>query len=362
MTATVSALPKPMLDAFRRQAAACLDLDSPFMSDLCTLFAERPLSAGPVLSRLNTWEGDPSATGQSVPLRLAGALHALVLSGRAPFLAACYPSRGQPLDKDLLWQAVDTALLDHSNFVLERLKSPPQTNEVRRSGVLLPGFLKLAAEVQMPLQLLEVGASAGLNLFWDHYGYDLGGVHWGPQDAPVILAPDWQGPPPPQAELTVAGRAGCDLSPLNPADKTDQLRLLSYIWADQEERVTRTLAALEVAAAFSVSVDQEDAVSWLERQLAALQDGCLTVVYHSIAWQYLPQEAQARGAEIIAAAGKATSKSAPLAWLRLEADDQTPGAGLWLDLWSGNRQPSSPQLLARADFHGRWIQWHDKPL
>tara|TARA_R110002072_G_scaffold136308_2_gene278699 strand:+ start:13544 stop:14587 length:1044 start_codon:yes stop_codon:yes gene_type:complete len=346
-----------MTAAFLRQAKACEDLGSPFTALVCTLFSQRHLSEGAVRTRLENWPGDPSADGDAVPLRLAGALHALVLSGRAPFLAANYPGHQPTPDSDGLWQAIDHAQQDHGNFILQRLNLPPQTNEVRRAAVLLPGFLSLAHRYQRPLQLYEVGASAGLNLFWDSYGYDLGGTRWGPDNPPLFLTPDWQGPPPPRAEITVAGRAGCDLAPLDPGDMSDQLRLLSYIWADQQDRVARTLAALEVAAASDIRVTKADALVWLESQLANRPEGRLSVVYHSIAWQYLPPAAQARGAAIIARAGQASGQDSPLAWLRLEGDGQQPGAALLLDCWSAGVKQEETRLLARADYHGRWIHW-----
>jgi hypothetical protein len=54
--------------------------------------------------------------------------------------------------------------------MLEWTQSPPtQTNEVRRSAALIAGAKVALDHFQRPIVLSELGASAGLNLMWDHY-------------------------------------------------------------------------------------------------------------------------------------------------------------------------------------------------
>jgi len=76
-------------------------------------------------------------------------------------------------------------------------------------------------------------------------------------------------------------------------------------------------------------------------------------VFSTIAWQYLPPDRRGRGEELIRAAGGRAGEAAPLAWVRFEADGKEPGAALTLDLWP----PGGRRLLARGDFHGRWVEW-----
>jgi hypothetical protein len=173
--------------SFLRQAEACDRLGSPFTATLCRLFAERLEKGHPVDDVLLAWEGPPGGTGDAVALRLTGGLHALVLDGLAPDLAATYPPAAA--DAELLWHEVRRALDANTDFMIERLKSAPQTNEVRRSAALLPGFLTIAAYFGKPLVLSEIGASAGLNLIWDAYRYRLGSTCWGDPGSPVLLSP-----------------------------------------------------------------------------------------------------------------------------------------------------------------------------
>ena len=72
---------------------------------------------------------------------------------------------------DRVWPVAQAWLRSETAFVRDFIKSPPQTNETRRSIILLPGFLNLAARFKQPLHLLELGASAGLNQNWDKFNY-----------------------------------------------------------------------------------------------------------------------------------------------------------------------------------------------
>lgn len=157
--------------------------------------------------------------------------------------------------------------------------------------------------------------------------------------------------------VEIIDRAGCDLHPLNPADGGDRLRLLSYIWADQQDRIDRTRQALKIAASRSNPVERADAIDWLKTRLARIYPGAAHVVYHSIAWQYLPEAARKEGDALIAAAGAAATQEAPLARLQMEADGQTPGAALSLQIWPAGET----HAVGRADFHGRWVDWKGWP-
>jgi hypothetical protein len=331
--------------AFLGQAKACDALGSPFTARLCRAAAAHLTSETAVGQRILAWQGDPSHAGDSVPLRLAGALHALVLTGKIDKLTDI-------ADEDALWHATQTVFAQHSDFILERLKSPPQTNEVRRSAALLPGFLTIASLFGKPLVLSEVGASAGLNLQFDRYHYDLGGTQWG-DDSAVRLSPEWHGSPPPRADITVEDRAACDLNPLDPSSDTDRLRLMSYIWADQTDRLERTNNALKIAVDNGLKVERADAVDWLTQRLATPFSGTVHVVYHTIAWQYLPADLQQRGDALVAAAGDRATSTAPLARLQMEADGQPDGAALTLQIWPTGEKHE----IGRADFHGRWVKW-----
>lgn len=331
--------------AFRQQAAACAALGSPLMERLLTGLANRLEPGDPVADRVLAWQGDPSSSADSVPLRLAGGLHALILTGKAPALAAAYASGDDPTNTAL------AMIRHHPDFLLDWLHSPPQTNEVRRSAPLVAAAHWLTARFGLPLILSELGASAGLNLLWDHYALRVGDLTLGPADPALTLTPKWTGPLPPHPTPTILDRRGTDLNPLDPL--TDRLRLLAYLWPDQPDRITRTRAALDLAARMRPTIDRADAANWLETRLATPTPDALHLVFHTVAWQYFPTTTQSRAL----AAMEAASHHTPIAHLSMEADGQTPGAALTLTLWPGGETIS----LGRADFHGRWIDWQAPP-
>lgn len=337
--------------SFLRQAQQCRELGSPFTQALCTLLAERLDRTTRFGARILDWEGDPGE--DALPLRAAGALHALARSGRAPALTQAYPPNA--LDAEQLWRAVAAAIREHDTFLHDWLDSAPQTNEVARSTAILVGCLAIAVATRLPLSILEIGASAGLNLGFDRYRYLLGPMTWGDPAAPVEIRCAWRGGEAPLDQpLDVTARAACDLNPLDPDAQADRERLLSYIWADQEERLARTTAALDTARAAPWRVERADAGAWVERHLGMPPvEGRTRVLLHTIVWQYLPAATKERIERALARAGDEASPAAPLAWLRLEPRDQGPGGVLALTLWPGGEE----HVLGRADYHGRWIHW-----
>ncbi|MBM1813993.1 DUF2332 domain-containing protein [Pseudosulfitobacter pseudonitzschiae] len=340
-----------LAEAFRNQAQSCARLDSPFMQRLLTLLATDWPTDSALARKLDTFSGDIGPSGHSLPLRVAGGLHALVLSGRSPRLAACYPPHAP--DDAPLRDAVLEALATHEAFMIDWVDSPPQTNEVRRSAALIAGARVACAQFDLPVMLSELGASGGLNLMWDHFALSVAGTTLGPADPALTLTPDWTGPLPPATVPRIASRAGVDLNPLNPCDANDLLRLTAYLWADQPERLARTRAA---AAVFDAEMTRGDAIDWLEQRLNAQPEGQMHLIQHTVAWQYFPAAAQVRGTALIEAAGAKATRTRPLAWLSMETEGDVTGAvgaALILRLWPGDLRLT----LGRADFHGRWVNW-----
>jgi hypothetical protein len=334
--------------SFAKQAGYCTQLDAPFTALLCALIGERLDRSGSIGRRVLDWRGNPAPFGDALALRLCGGLHFLVRSGAAPALAALYPPAPLP-QADVLWRALQPVLA--AEVLAPWLDSAPQTNEVGRSAVLMSGLLVAAARFGLPLRLYELGASAGLNLQLDRYAYDLGGRHAGDPASPLILKPDWDGPPPPEAAVRIVGRAGVDLNPVALPEQRE--RLIAYVWPDQAQRLIQLEAAIALAAADPPRLDRADAADWIEARLALTPEpGVIRVVMHSVAFHYFPEQVQRRVAAHIEAAGAGARADAPLAWLRFE---EQPGDGhfsLRLRTW-----PGEDQLLAWTHPHGKSVTW-----
>ncbi|MGZ8352750.1 MAG: DUF2332 domain-containing protein [Allosphingosinicella sp.] len=335
--------------AFARQAEGATKLESPFMEKLCRLLGERLDRSTEVGRRVLDWPGRADVFSDALPLRLAGGLHALVRRGGAPGLADRYPPNPLP-DEDTLWAALRPVLAEPE--LLPWLDGAPQTNEVGRSAVLMSGLLVVADLFPQPVDLLELGASAGLNLVLDRYGYDLGGVRAGDPESPLQLRPEWKGGPPPDAPVEVVRRRGVDLHPLDV--RSDGGRLLAYAWPDQARRLAQLEAALAMAAEDPPIVEAGEAGDWLEARLGEPGEAGVTrVVLHSIAFQYFPPATKARIAAAMEEAGEAATFAAPLAWLRFEYDAQDDRITLRLRTWPSGED----KLLADCHPHGSALRW-----
>ncbi|MFZ0043478.1 MAG: DUF2332 domain-containing protein, partial [Solirubrobacteraceae bacterium] len=240
------------------------------------------MEAGGVVARL--FDGIDVPAGSMPQLRLMAALHELVLCGRDAELAEFFPSAGGDRGPDGVWPVAHLALERDFHWIRERLGRPVQTNEPGRAAVLLAVLVWLTARHGLPIRLLEIGASAGLNLGFDSYRYEIDGVVLGDPRSAVAFHEPWAPGPDLGTDLSristtlkVSERAGCDPSPRDPGDPGDRLRLLSYIWPDELERFRRLEAALDIAAREPQPVAAGRAGDWLPGQLVGARQGELTL-------------------------------------------------------------------------------------
>ncbi len=344
-----------MVALIREQAEGCAALGSPLYDFLLRRVAEDVEAGGPSYDVLRGHEEDPGPS--ALALRLMGGAHRLVLERRAPALALTYPSVGGTGDREAAWAALRDLFADQPDELRRSLHQAPQTNEVGRSAALIGGLLHLVADHRRPLRLVEIGASAGLNLRADQFRIDLaGGLSVGPGSSAVVLTDPWHGRLPPLGgRLDVVERLGCDVAPLDPTTTEGRLRLTSYVWPDQPDRLARLRGALAVAAAVPATVEASGAADFLDR--LTLRDGTTTVVWHSVMWQYLEAGEQARAAARLSALGSQASGTAGFARLALEPRRRTPGGAheflVTLQAWPGGEE----RLLGSAAPHGIPTTW-----
>jgi hypothetical protein len=353
----------PDLEAhLRRQSAACADLGSSMYEALLAFAADDYAARGVVADVFDGWTLEPGPA--ALALRLLGTVHRLALTGQAPELARFYPSvagdEAEPFDPGPAWAAFRDVLAARLDEVRAGLDSPPQTNEIGRSAILVGGLLHLRARIGLPVRLVEIGASAGLNLRPDQVRIELPhGEAVGPGWSPVALYDAWHGtlPPLPPASpmFEIVERHGTDLDPVDVTSAAGRLRLLSYVWPDQLARVNRLRGAFDLAARTPVTVLRESAVTTVE-QLKPVP-GVLTVVWHSIMAQYLPEADRVALEAGFATLGARATPDAPVARLSFEAGRFPSPAGVQFGLrmttWPGGAEAT----LASAHPHGDTVMW-----
>jgi len=321
----------------RRQAGWCASLDSPFYAALLEAAADDLESGGPVAGVLERLDEEPG-TG-ALALRLMGAVHRLVLDDTLPELARHYPSAGGDGDASAAWPLFRDALAEHREVVRSLVLLGCQTNEVGRSAALVGGFLEVAHRSRKPLRILEMGASAGLNLRWDRYRYESPAGAWGDPSSRVVFAHNYDVAPPLNRPAEVVERKGCDLQPIDPTSEDGSLTLRSFIWADQLGRLAQLDGAIAIASDFPIEVERIHAAAFLHRELAIPRPDVATVVFHSVFMQYVDDA----GRHEIAAA---LAGAPDVYHLRLEPEGAT------FEVRLGN------ELLATCLPHGTHVRWN----
>ncbi|MEJ7647505.1 MAG: DUF2332 domain-containing protein [Nakamurella sp.] len=351
-----------LVDPFHHQAAACDALGSPMYAELLGRVAGALDSGGanaaPFAAVLQGHEDDPGPSG--LALRLAGSVHRLVLERRAGLLGTYYPSVGGCWEPEGGWAAFRSLVVEQPDAVREWLDRPPQTNEVGRSAALMAGLLAITRATPLPIRLVEIGSSGGLNLLTDRFSFsdDSGRVH-GDECSSVQLVGAWAGPGPwtdPRTPWpTVIERVGSDVRPVDVATTDGRLTLTAYVWPDMTARHERLRGALQIAAGSPVTVRRQSARQVVESLEPT--PGTITVLWHSVMWQYLDdaeQHAVLAGLDVL---GAGTGEEAPIAHLSLEPRRRTPGEdrAFWLTVrrWPGGET----RFLAESRPHGMPVDW-----
>jgi hypothetical protein len=285
---------------------------------LCRRFAGDP-AVEAILGSEPEWDA---------PLRLLGGLHYLVLAG------------------DASW---DDPLEAHADFLRDFVREQSvQTNEVQRSWMLLPCFLRAAQKLGADeLDLVELGPSAGLNLVWDRYRYAYDAGDWGPDAAPLRLAGEERFPVPGSLLArapTVARRFGIDVAPIDVTTPEGARLLQCFVWAGQDERMERLTSAIDAVRANPPELVRGDLAGELPNVLRDRE----TLVFETAAFPYVPHETRAAVRETLARA------RGPLAFVtagrpRGDAD----GWGMRLETYPGGER----EFIGHADFHGDWIDY-----
>jgi hypothetical protein len=228
-----------------------------------------------------------------------------------------------------------------------------QTNEVARAWALLPGVLSASVE---RIDLVELGASAGLLLALDRYGYRYRAGTWGNGGGPLLTGEDRKGPPAALLArgLEVVRRRGIDRDPVDVTSANGERLLEAFVWPDQHERRERLHEAIAAVRADPPELVRGDYVELLPSLLRDRRADALAVVMTSVSTVYLGEE---RYQALVAALAQA-GRDAPLAWVSLEGARRGSDSGdafLELTVWPGGET----RRLARVDHHAAWLDWLD---
>lgn len=352
-----AAAPSRAVSQLRIEAAKAHGFAKPRAAALMAALARvLPQTGGGVFAAIEAWPGDLASDG--VIFRLNAGLHALALAGReAGVLGALY--RGGTMPSSFALEAALAEALDvHADELLGWLAHPTQTNEVARVAGLVAALLELARARALPCEVLELGASAGLNLNFPRYAVRLGEVSACAPASAVTLAPGWRGGAAPGGSLSVTSAKGVDLHPLDVAQDTDRERLAAYLWPGETTRAARLAAAIGIAESCPPQVDTGLASAWLLRRFAQPQaEGVRRVVFHSMVLQYASDHERAAIDQAFALAGARAEPDRPLARVSIEWRADRAAVELRIAQWDGAGERGEARLAALCHPYGEWIEW-----
>ena len=320
------------VSALRWQADYCRSKGSPIAAAVCDAVADDAGRGGATRAVLT----EKVRAGDWIGLRVMGLVHRMAIARRAPGVAVHAPTLGgtspfAAADPDTALAAFAAAVVDavvvDEDATADALARTPQTNEVGRARALRVALSRCTT----PVRLLELGASAGLNLRCDRLPGD-----------PALE----DGPIP-----TIVERVGCDLDPVDPSTPEGRAWLSGFVWLDDVDRFAALGAALEVAASVPAEVVALDAVTFLDRVEVA--EGCTTVVWHSAVWPYLHADTRTALTERLERIGSRATADAPLWHVGWE-----PGPGgpqqfeLVIERWDGGEEPSR-EVAVVGNSHGQ---------
>jgi hypothetical protein len=290
--------------------------------------------------------------GERVPNLFLAAAHFLLLKGLRHPVAAFYRSiSGTPSPDEDPYPAFRDFCLEHSEEIRGLISVRlVQTNEVKRCAGLVPALAVVSRQAQgRPLALVELGASAGLLLLWDRYGYKYGDERrYGDARSPVQIACGLKGdfvPPIPNVLPKCSFRLGIDLNPLDVRDSDAALWLQALVWPEHEERAELLRGAIRLAQRDPPRLIAGDAVEVLPEALAKVPDDAILCVIHM--FTRLPRQS-------LESAFSAESLKREL-WViqtRPRGGDQSE---LWLGSWT--RGIKVNVCMAYFENHGQWIEW-----
>lgn len=285
-----------------------------------------------------------------VPNMIFASIQFLLMRGEESPLRQFYPSLvDDPMPLDDVAQPFKEFALEHEERIVELGSTRyTQTNECKRCIALLPAIWSTGLD---RFHLVDLGASAGLNLALDRYRYRWNEIEWGPDSSVELQARSRGGRVQPR-EIEILSRTGLDLNPIDASDPDDRDWLVALIWPEHHERRRRLERALELVAEASFEMISGDANETLPDVFDRIPAGEPMIVVNSMVLMQLNVSERERLYQLL----NAEREKRPLHRVSFEllaAGDEW--VTLAVDRGSGLIQ------IGQAHPHGEWVDLYARP-
>lgn len=334
--------------------------ESPLYARLSRAVAAQPAVLKPL---------GPLPAQKHLPVLVLTAIHYIALGGASDPLAAVYRDTAAGLpEQDVLAEQLDSFIRAHAEEMAALIAGRrTQTNEVNRSAVIAPAMRVAARLASGPFALIEVGASAGLNLHYDRYAVRYSdGRAAGPESSPVHLECELRGDllPPLDGQPAPVSRTGLDLDPVDVRDEEQVRWLRACLFPDQPARAARLAAAIGVAQQHATPLHSGDLFDVLPPLVEAVPRTVTPLIMHTWVLAYVPHRL-GDFADLLT--DLARRRGGPLLWLGAEWPDALPGRdkepedeGTVYALAEVTGGSTTWRTLANAHDHGTWMTWRDR--
>jgi hypothetical protein len=296
-------------------------------------------------------------TRQPFPNLLFGAAHYLLLRGAQHPLRDFFASlTSSPRPAQEAYPVFHNFCDQHAEAMRQLVVTRRvQTNEVGRCSALMPTFGLIAARMGQPLALIEIGASAGLNLLWDRYFYDYGTAgQIGVTNSSVRIVCEARGEIPlllPDRLPVVAARLGIDLHPIDVRDDEAALWLRALVWPEHKGRAVVLEHALQVARQNPPHLIAGNLVDHLPAALSEMPTDTALIVLHSFTFNQLSDELRERATGLLVQhSHKRDLYRVCIEWY---SGEECPR----LELYTYQHGEVTREQLGICHSHGAWLEW-----
>lgn len=269
---------------------------------------------------------------------------------------------GELLEPDRAARRVLEVIHERPELIRDELWRSTQTNEPGRSAVLQVLVADVVGESAEPINVLEVGTSAGINLCFDQFPVNTKDDG----NALTLVCDDLTAIDRSRLMPRVASRVGIDPNPLDLENVEDRRWLKACLWPEERRRHERFDAI--VAARPSWPDVTELKGSALERLSDAFDHGragSMTVVFNTwVAFYFTPAEQLAYYDELTR-----RCRDENVAWISIEST-MVQWPGVEIDEAAHHRGASqivvtrpgsSPSRWGWCHAHGRWLEQTTSP-
>ncbi len=294
-----------------------------------------------------------SREGQPEPNLLFGAIHLLLINGEEHALQRYYPSLVLNFGAaDHAYPSFRKFALDYTVEIVQILQQKlVQTNEVQRSAYLFPAILTVSAYFEdRPMALVELGASAGLNLLWDQYLFQYDAEEpVGFSGSSLTVTCTLKGSKRPDISRimpVISSRTGIDLSPIDVTNQDQITWLQALVWPEHFDRKARLSKALRIALVNPVNLVQGDAIDLLPQILSKTPPSEIPCVYHTWVANQMSGEQREQLLQIVDEFGQKQD----IVHIHTNIEPH-----LHATVYRNGERIDLP--LANVDGHARWIEW-----